>query len=106
MLVFFYLLKNVQSEKKILQSKRNTSIKVSEIQDWDLTILFTKTLLTGADCDPEEGSIMVLVTTALRPPKLNCPEVKLHSHGHGMSILKCFDIFKKATKPKDMGLMK
>lgn len=62
MLVFFYLLKNVQSEQKILQSKRNTSIKVSEIQDWDFTILFTKTLLTGADCDTEEESITVLVT--------------------------------------------
>lgn len=59
----------------------------------------------GADYDSKEESTAILVTTAVQPPRLNCPEAK--PQGHGMiSILKCFGIFQRATKPKDMGLMK
>lgn len=47
------------------------------------------------------------VTTAVWPPRLKCPVAKPHSHDHSMmGILKCSGIFRSATSPRDLILIK
>lgn len=55
----------------------------------------------------QEGSSTTRVTTAVQPPRLKCPGAKPYCHDHSMmGILKCSGIFKRATSPTDLILIK
>lgn len=100
-LLYFYHLKSLQSEQKMLQSKRNTPVNHSEIK---METLFKCDSL-GADWF-QKGKYHHPCNNSCAATKTKLPRGKLHSHGHGMiSILKWSGIFKRATKPKDTDLM-